>query len=90
MADGTAARAEDMVARRRAGQSLAEIGKAHGVTKERARQIINRWLFPDELEALDEAWVAKRGRNGRRGQKATEQTRRRIARAQKQRLRVKC
>lgn len=65
--DGSAQRAEDIVARRRAGETLAQIGRAHGLTKVRVFQILQRWLLPEEREELQREVHARRGANGLRG-----------------------
>jgi hypothetical protein len=45
------ARAQEIIALRRSGATLEEIGARYGVTRERVRQICRRWI-PDEAEAL--------------------------------------
>lgn len=51
--DGSAERAEDMVARRRAGQTLRQIGLVYGLSESRVSRIIRRWLFSEEMVLLD-------------------------------------
>lgn len=51
-----AERNEDIACRRAAGQGPTEIARAHGLSRERVRQILDRWLLPEEKPEVDAAF----------------------------------